>query len=807
MSGQKIKSISIKGFRGIRNQIVLLLSEKSGLFYGDNGTGKSSIADAIEWFYKDDVEHLASKEIDKSALRNFSLSEQEVASVQLEFTTSNLGTEKTLSLRREKIATEFSNHSPEFQQYLNKSGKENLLLRYRNLVEFINGTKGDKLKYLSEIIGYGEVTKIKDAVRKTFNSLRNEIKGKGFENQIANQQKVLLDQLGAVIYDEQQLFKQLNEIVRPLDTGVAINSFNDISTLIEKIKKPADSKVINELAFLQRCKDTLSVLRSEVNMVHSDYAKFYTEFKRLLDDVENIKQILLLELLNTGKSIITKRIFTQDNCPLCLQPKSQADLLTSLENRISEISTSSEKLKTYEKAKESIRQTVEQRIKRLELLSTEPLMNSVEYTLIKSGVSAMRTKLGLYQAEIGLKILAGKMVRPIDDLKFVDDDISYPKDIEERSTLLRNQLPKDSNADIRVKIEFARSAFINIQKLLAEREVLRKQKDSIEVVYNEFVRKQKEGLESFLNTFSCEINEYYQFMNPDESFEDLKIVPMQEEDELKGITVQFKFNGREVSPPQKYFSESHLNCYGIAFFLASVKAFNVNNKFIVLDDVISSFDSNHRKRFADLLLERFSDYQIILLTHEIEWFSYVKELAKRKNWHIHEIKWSESEGTHLELGHNDLKELIIQQITNNQEAQLGNSIRSYLEQTLKKVCFELEAKTSFRFNDQNEKRMSDELLNELKSLINKKSSDLRAQTTIIDRVANSNVLGNLLSHDNLFTPKMGDLKAFWNDIENIESLFYCNNVNCKGAVSLNYFDNVNNKVRCKCGGLVYDWKK
>src|SRR5690606_14996469 len=147
--------------------------------------------------------------------------------------------------------------------------------------------------------------------------------------------------------------------------------------------------------------------------------------------------------------------------------------------------------------------------------------------------------------------------------------------------------------------------------------------------------------------------------NPGEAFEDLKIIPIQEEDELKGITIQFKFNGTEVSPPQKYFSESHLNCYGIAFFLASVKAFNSFNKFIVLDDVISSFDSNHRKRFADLLFERFSDYQIILLTHEIEWFSYVKELAKRKSWNIHEIKWSEFEGTHLEPSPNELKELIL----------------------------------------------------------------------------------------------------------------------------------------------------
>lgn len=805
MSGQKIKSITIKGFRGIKNQFVLPLSEKSGLFYGDNGTGKSSIADAIEWFYKDDVAHLASKEIDKAALRNFSLSEQETASVQLAFTTSNLETDKRLFLKREKITTEFLNPSSEFQLYLTNSSKENLLLRYRNLEEFINGTKGDKLKYLSEIIGYGEVTKIKDAIRKTFNTLKNEIKSRGFDNQIENQRKVLLEKLESVIYTEPQLFIRLNEIIKPLESGVTISSFKDIDLLIEKIKKPSDSKVINELTFLQRCKDTLNILKSEMNAIHIDYAKYYGEFKKLFDDVENVKQILFLELLTAGKSVITRKIFNQDNCPLCLQPQGQADLLISLEKRISEISASSEKLKTYEKAKESIKQIVEQRIKRLELLSSEPLMDSPEYASISTGVNAILTKFGIYQTETALKILAGKMIRPADDLKLSDVDFTCLKDIEERSILLRSQLPKDSNSDLRVKIEFARSAFLNIQKLLAEREVLQKQKDSIEIVYTEFVKKQKEGLESFLNTFSSEINEYYQFMNPDEAFEDLKIIPMQEEDELKGITVQFKFNGTEVSPPQKYFSESHLNCYGIAFFLASVKAFNSYNKFIVFDDVISSFDTNHRKRFADLLFERFSDYQIILLTHEVEWFAYVKELAKRKSWNIHELKWSEDEGTHLEPSPNELRELIIYQIANSQEAQLGNSIRRYLEQILKNICFQLEAKTSFRFNDQNEKRMPDELLNELKSLINKKSNDLKAQMVIIDRVANSNVLGNLLSHDNLFTPRMGDLRAFWNDIENLERLFNCSD--CHVSVSMKYFDNVNNKVRCKCGKHAYDWKK
>src|SRR5690606_817172 len=161
-------------------------------------------------------------------------------------------------------------------------------------------------------------------------------------------------------------------------------------------------------------------------------------------------------------------------------------------------------------------------------------ISSNEYVSIKSGIGLLKEKLVSYQAEVSLKILAGKMAKINDDIRFQDDDFSFEKDINDRSTILKKQLPKDSSADVRVKIEFARSAFQSIQKLNSEREVLQKQKDSIEIVYSEFVKKQKEGLETFLSTFSSEINEYYQFMNPGEEFEDLKIIPIQEDDELKG---------------------------------------------------------------------------------------------------------------------------------------------------------------------------------------------------------------------------------------------------------------------------------
>lgn len=298
-------------------------------------------------------------------------------------------------------------------------------------------------------------------------------------------------------------------------------------------------------------------------------------------------------------------------------------------------------------------------------------------------------------------------------------------------------------------------------------------------------------------------------MNPDEPFQEIKIITIGDEDELNGITIEYNYNGNWVSPPQKYFSESHLNCFGISFFLASVKAFNDLNDFIILDDVISSFDSNHRKRFADLLFDKFAEYQIVLLTHEEEWFrSFVKPLARKNGWIVNEIKWTESRGTHFEESQGDLKTKIETKISELQIDDLGNPLRKYLESLLKDICINLDVKVSFRPNEVNEKRMPDELLSELKSRIRSKSTDLQNQFPTIDRVASSSVLGNLLSHDNPFNPKIGDLKAFWADIKEMESIFNCQDESCKKPkVSFKNIDTVNKQIRCGgCGNTKYNWK-
>jgi hypothetical protein len=46
------------------------------------------------------------------------------------------------------------------------------------------------------------------------------------------------------------------------------------------------------------------------------------------------------------------------------------------------------------------------------------------------------------------------------------------------------------------------------------------------------------------------------------------------------------------------------------------QTFNAQLRFLVLDDVINSFDLEHRGELASLLADKFDDWQLVVLTHD-----------------------------------------------------------------------------------------------------------------------------------------------------------------------------------------------
>ena len=263
------------------------------------------------------------------------------------------------------------------------------------------------------------------------------------------------------------------------------------------------------------------------------------------------------------------------------------------------------------------------------------------------------------------------------------------------------------------------------------------------------------------------------------------------------------FHGETVSPPETYLSESHLNCLGICLFLASAIAFNKINRYIVLDDVISSFDTTHRIKFGHLLRERFSDFQVLVFTHEITWFEYMTNLVKGDGWSIRKVVWDHDAGVTLKPVTIDLRSAIRHRLANSDIEGLGNEIRTHLESLLKKICVNLKVKLTFLYNDRNEDRMVGEMLSALISTLKKHNCELKDEFAV-HRIGKSLNLVNKLSHDSSFNPTAGDLNALWDEVDEFEQLFECDK--CSRIIETNGISTTG-IVSCRCGALEYAWNE
>jgi len=807
----KIKNVEISGLRGIRHSLSIPLdSSKSVLIYGDSGSGKSSITDALEWFYYDKVEHLSKEEIGPkgiNALRNIFLSNDEDASIDLKFSNLKIDARKRLFYKNLRLLSEYSNSTQEFNNYIISSCKENLILRNKDLLRFILFTKTERLEEISEIIGFSEVTKIRSVFKKAVNSLEKELKIRNFDGQINNKQTLIIEQMQKNINNDDQYFNAVRELVAPLKLSIEVNDDESVDKVLQLIKKPEDEKTIRLQLSYEKVIESLDYLKDSLQNILSSYSGYYERYQKILKDVDKLKKISLEKLLSEGLGILEKDVFKDEKCPLCLQEKSREELIKELRRRIEELTVFKREKDEMEEERgitqrflQGILSQIEAVLREECLLIKENLEKKNEIEQIKNSLSNALEKLKKYT------FIAPEGINKPEEFVYSDNSkvqqiISILKERKEKIITGRKD---DLKFSISNKLTLIKQSYMEIRFLKKELEIFKKQLRSMELIYNEFVKKQSDALSTFLKAISNDINEFYLYMNGSEEVDEIEIILLDKNDELIGVTIQFKFHGNIVSPPDKYLSESHLNCLGICLFLSSVKAFNKINNFIILDDVISSFDKAHRLRFASLLMEKFLDYQIFLFTHEKDWFEYVANMVKGRNWIVTEMIWDYDRGASLETPLTDLKKKIENKLKISETSEVGNMIRKYLERLLKEICFELEVKMRFLYNDQNENRMSDELLSGLRGELKKRKCEIK-DSPVLDRLSASLFIGSRTSHDSSFNERIPDLKVFYNDVLELDNLFKC--YECQRLISNQYYDPVKKLIRCKCGNKVFVWQE
>ena len=171
----RIRKLQLTGFRGALEPVEIDLKSqcKSLAIYGANGTGKSTITDALEWFYYDRVDHLWRENCKENALPNTMLPVGQDTCVEVTFNDDTLSGKKTLS---SNASVSTSNASQAFKKHIEsvKSGQERVVLRHADLLRFLVSTKGQKREELARIIGYQELESFRDVVRHSQTKLEND---------------------------------------------------------------------------------------------------------------------------------------------------------------------------------------------------------------------------------------------------------------------------------------------------------------------------------------------------------------------------------------------------------------------------------------------------------------------------------------------------------------------------------------------------------------------------------------------------------------------------------------------------------
>ena len=159
---EKVLRLVMHAFRGVPGQMTVDFGKGESIaVYGDNGTGKSTIADALEWYFTGQIE-LLSHEGRQHAVRYVGGESDGVTAVEI-VTNGTLGGKVVLPDER----------NPEAFDAIRR---ETFLLRGRTLADFINKTKTEKWKALVEILGLDAIESLREDLQRARNELRKALK-------------------------------------------------------------------------------------------------------------------------------------------------------------------------------------------------------------------------------------------------------------------------------------------------------------------------------------------------------------------------------------------------------------------------------------------------------------------------------------------------------------------------------------------------------------------------------------------------------------------------------------------------------
>lgn len=131
------------------------------------------------------------------------------------------------------------------------------------------------------------------------------------------------------------------------------------------------------------------------------------------------------------------------------------------------------------------------------------------------------------------------------------------------------------------------------------------------------VDERRKFTDGILSAISKQVGKLYEMVHPGEGLEKISL-PL-DPDKRASLELRAEFAGKDTLP-QAYFSQSHLDTLGLCIFLALALRDKPEEKILILDDVLGSVDEPHVDRVIGMIYEVAKRFRhTIVTTHYRPW--------------------------------------------------------------------------------------------------------------------------------------------------------------------------------------------
>jgi len=751
---ERIREIRFSPFRGLPNN-TCKLNGKSIAILGGTGKGKSAIVDGIEFFFSGNLRRFHGKgsgNIDADAAMRHVL-EKGQPSVEFLFTPTNEPVKRMLGGSDSLKATHLS-----VQRYIDQHpSAEAFVLRRSQLLDFIYNQDAERYQKYIRLLGLDDI----DSAQKSFVEAEDMIK-----DQLSKCQKGLDGALQLFIdpdmdwipTDLSAVLTKCAELARPFGVDM-LTEWQQLNSAISVLDAKRSKETKQKIDVLNLAIDHLGVevprevesIVAAVNQLHGQLSKMQAESE------EAVRSGVIEEGL---KYFQEHPDITE--CPLCEQKLEEG--YQAVFERLAERNRALEKLRDFET----------QRSQRLDALITalQRLLDQLEKEQKDHDIYPERDAQVLVKHHEALQEWI-KLVKSAKEQKSYKD-MTVPPAIEAVRSIratIHDSLVKERDALIQPDAAALEKAVAFLQRAKEKEPEIRaaesaladslKLSCSMHYVREAFSRAREIAVQAIFDRIAKKVLTYYKklhdYKDTNESSECTALsLTSTSRAAAGGLQLVIQFLGKVDScDPRTFLSEGHLDSLGLCLYLATVRMFNAPGSLLVLDDVLTSIDMDHRHRVLELLLEDFSDFQLVVTTHDEYWFNSLKgnviARGEQDKWRFERIaRWTLEKGPESAT-YEGTWEWIEENLVEEAYREMGGSLRLVLEDFLKRVADKIELEMKYHIDgryttgDFKFAGIHDNLRERLIEKAPDEESEIKKD---ISSVFGTGDLINFLSHDN-----------------------------------------------------------